>query len=191
METLKNVLAEAQERVAKEQAAREKHEARVREVQQELQDVVNKCESLERKFADQESELAKARLSAQEARVEAQGALQEIQEARKIAAGKAFIMQRRYVRKRYLLLTRIWSSPGAFADLLCSVADAAEFFRAEEGSSTKKLFWSQYLALEHPVPLSDQLKQLIELHRLAELAMKDLIIRLWPVEAIPAATSGS
>ena len=92
METLKNALAEAQKRAAKEQAAREKHEARVGEVQQELQDAVKKCESLERKFADQESVLAKARQRAQEARVEAQGALQEIQEAKKIAAGKAFIM---------------------------------------------------------------------------------------------------
>ena len=82
MESLKNTLAEAQKRAAKEQAAREKHEARVGEVQHELQDAVYKCESLERKIADQESELAKALQSAQEARVEAQGALREIQEAK-------------------------------------------------------------------------------------------------------------
>ena len=49
----------------------------------------------------------------------------------------------------------------------------------------EKLFWSQYLEPEHPVPFSDQLKQLVELHRVAELAMKDVIIRLWPAEAIP------
>ena len=48
-----------------------------------------------------------------------------------------------------------------------------------------KLFWSQYLAPNHLVPFTDQLKQLIELHRAAELAMKDLIIRLWPAEPIP------
>ena len=89
---------------------------------------MKKCEAFERKNADQESELAKARQSAQEARVEAQGALQEIQEARKIAAGKAFIMQSKYVKKRFLLLTQIWSSPGEFADLPRSVSDAAEFF---------------------------------------------------------------
>ena len=35
------------------------------------------------------------------------------------------------------------------------------------------------------MPFADQLKQLIELHRAAELAMKDLIIRLWPAEPIP------
>ena len=78
METLKKALAEAEERAAKEQAAREKHEAKVGEVQQELQDVVKKCKSLERNIADQESELAKARQSAHDARVEAQGALQEV-----------------------------------------------------------------------------------------------------------------
>ena len=60
----------------------------------------------------------------------------------RIAAGKAFSMQSKYVDKKYLLLTRIWSSPGAFADLSCSILDAAEFFRAEEKNSTEKLFWS-------------------------------------------------
>ena len=72
VETLKKVLAEAQKKAAKEQAAREKHEARVDEVQQELQDAVKKCESLERNIADQGTELAKARQSTQDARVEAQ-----------------------------------------------------------------------------------------------------------------------
>ena len=56
--------------------------------------------------------------------------------------------------------------------------------------STEKLFWSQYLGPEHPVPFSDQLKQLVELHRLAELAMKDLIVRLWPADPIPSSYFG-
>ena len=61
--------------------------------------------SLERNLTDQESKLAKARQSTHDARVDAQGALQEILEARKIAAGKAFIMQRKYMKERFLLLT--------------------------------------------------------------------------------------
>mgnify|MGYP005849964023 CR=1 FL=1 len=117
MESLKNALVEARKKAEKEQAAHKKHESRVGEVHQGLKDAIKKCESLERKIADQESELAKARQSAQDAQVEAQGALREIQEAKQIAAGKAFIMQSKFVKKRYLLLTRIWSSPGAFADL--------------------------------------------------------------------------
>ena len=40
------------------------------------------------------------------------------------------------------------------------------------------------------MPFTDQLKQPVELHRVAELAMKDLIIRLWPVEAIPGSYFG-
>ena len=119
---------------------------------------MRKCETLERDASVRETELAKARQSAETARNEAQGAFQEIQEARKIAVGKAFSMQSKYAKRKYLLLTRIRSSPGAFADLPCSVSDATEFFRAKEGSSTEKLFWSQYLAPEHPVPFSDQLK---------------------------------
>ena len=36
------------------------------------------------------------------------------------------------------------------------------------------------------MPFTYQLRQLVELHRVAELAMKDLIIRLWPAEVIPS-----
>ena len=109
---------------------------------------------------------------------------------KKIAAGKAFIMQSKHVKVNYLLLTQIRSSPGAFADLPRSVSDAAAFYRAEEGSSTEKVFWSQYAEAGHPVPLSDQLKQLVELHKVAEQAMKGLIVRLWPKEPCLGATSG-
>ena len=100
-------------------------------------------------------------------------------------------MQSKFVRRKYTLLTHIWSSPGAFADLPWSIADVVEFFRAEEGSSTEKLFWSEYLALEHPVPLNDQLKQLTELHRVAELALKDVIVRHGQPNPYPAVISGS
>ena len=94
-------------------------------------------------------------------------------------------MQSKFVKKRYIFLTRIWSSPGVVADLPRSVADASEFFQGDEGSSIEKMFWSQYLAQEHLAPLSDQLKQLTKLHRVAGLAMKDVIVRLWLAEPIP------
>ena len=190
MAALKKALSEAEDKVAKERTEREKQEARVGEVQQELQDFVKKYESLERDSKTQESELAKALQSAQDAKAEAQKSLQEVQAAKKIAAGKAFNMQSKHVKETFFLLTRIWSSPGAFADLPHSISDAAEFYRAEEGSSTDKLFWSQYIGAEHPMPLSDQLKQLVELHKAAELAMKDFIVRLWPGEPLPSSYFG-
>ena len=94
-------------------------------------------------------------------------------------------MQSKHVKETFVLLTRVQSSPGAFADLSHSISDAAEFYRAED-----KLFWSQYIGAEHPMPLSDQLKQLVELHKAAELAMKDLIVRLWPGEPLPSSYFG-
>ena len=75
---------------------------------------------------------------------------------------------------------------GVFAELPRSISDAAQFYRAEERNTADKLFWLQYLAPNYPAPFVDQLKQLIELHKAAELAMKDLIIRLWPAELIPS-----
>ena len=95
---------------------------------------------MERDSKTQRSELAKALENAQHAKAEAQKALHEIEVVKKIATGKAFSMQSKHVKENFLLLTRVRSSPGAFADLPRSVLDAAEFYRAEEGSSMEKLF---------------------------------------------------
>ena len=175
----------ADRNAAAERAKREKQEARVAEVRQELQALVEKQEIFERDSKTRESELASALESAKAAKAEAYKALQEIEALKKIASGKAFFMQSKHVDVDYVLLTRIRSSPGAFADLPRSVSDAAALYRAEEGSTREKVFWSQYAEAGHPVPLSDQLKQLVELHKVAEQAMKGLIVRLWPKEAMP------
>lgn len=142
VEALRKALAEAEGKAVQQQATRKKPKARVGEVQQELQDVVKKCEALEHEVSDREAELTKARQSSEATQNEARDALQEIEEAKKIVAGKAFNMQSKYVERHYLLLTRIQSCPGAFVDLPRSVSDTAEFFRAREGDSSEKLFWS-------------------------------------------------
>ena len=178
--TLKQVLVKAEKRAATERTEREKYEAEVGKVRQELQALMKKHESLELDSKTRASELAMAIENAKSAKAESQKTLQELDEVKKIAAGKAFFMQSKHINVSYLLLTRIRSSPGAFADLPRSVSDAAAFYRAEEGSSTEKVFWSQYIEAGHPVPLSDQLKQLVELQKAAEQAMKGLIVRLCP-----------
>ena len=139
MATLKEAVSKAEKSAALERTEREKQEARVAEVRQELQALVEKHESLERDSKIRESEIASALESAKAAKAEAQKALQEIEAMKKIAAGK-FFMQSKHMKVNYLLLTRIRSSPGAFADLPRSVPDAAAFYRAEEGSSTEKVF---------------------------------------------------
>ena len=165
--TLKQALSEAERKTVAECTKREKLGAQVGEVQRELHALMKKHESLELESKTQASELAAALETAKSAKAEAQKALQEIEAMKKIAVGKAFFMQSKHVKVNYLSLTRIRSSPGAFADLPRSMSDAAQFYQAEDGSSTEKLFWSQYTGTEHPMPLSGQLKQLVELHKAA------------------------
>ena len=99
VQALRKALGEAEEKAVQQQAARKKLKARVKEVQQELQDAVKKCETLEHDASVQGAKLAKDRQSAETARNEALAALQEIQEAKKITAGKAFKMQSKYAEK--------------------------------------------------------------------------------------------
>ena len=118
--TLKGAMAAAERNAAAERTEREKQEARVAAVQQELQALVEKHESLERDSKTRESELASALESAKAAKAEAYKALQEIEAVKKIAAGKAFFMQSKHVSVNYLLLTRIRSSPGALQIFLAA-----------------------------------------------------------------------
>ena len=73
--TLKQALSEAENKVAKERTGRERQEARVGEVQQELHALVTKHEALELDSKTRESELAAALESAKNAKAEAQRAL--------------------------------------------------------------------------------------------------------------------
>ena len=135
-------LSEAENRAAAERTERGKQEARVEELQKELQALVKKHESLELDSKTQASELVAVLESAKSAKAKAQKALQEIEAMKKIVAGKAFIMQSKHVKANYLLLTRVRSSPGAFADLPRSASDAVAYYRVEGGSSTKNVFWA-------------------------------------------------
>ena len=115
--TLKQALAEAEKRAATERTEWEKCEAEVGKVRQELQVIMKKHESLELDSKTRASELEAAIENAKSAKTESQKTLQELDEVKKIAAGKAFFMQSKHINVSYLLLTRIRSSPGAFADL--------------------------------------------------------------------------
>ena len=98
---MKEAVSAAERNAAAEHAGREKQEARVAEVQQELQALVTKHEALELDSKTRESELAAALESAKSAKVETQKALQEIDAMKNIAAGKAFYMQSKHVKVNY------------------------------------------------------------------------------------------
>ena len=104
VEALKKAVAEAEKKAAIEQALRGKHEARVIEAEQELQEAVKKCETLEQSLTEKEFELTKAHQATSDARGETQSALHEIQEARKITAGKAFFHVKQVFEEKIMFL---------------------------------------------------------------------------------------
>ena len=53
---------------------------------------------------------------------------EELHEAGDIAAGKPFLLQRKFEDPRYAPLDRLWSSADAYMDLAASAVDAAEYF---------------------------------------------------------------
>ena len=105
VETLRKAVSEVEDKAAKVRLEREKQEARVGEVQQELEALAKKHESLELESKTRESELAQALESVRSTKAEAHKALQEIDAAKKIAAGKAFIIQSKHVKETFLFLT--------------------------------------------------------------------------------------
>ena len=72
----------------------------------------------------------------------------------------------------------MWISLDAVADLSKSAADAARFFRAQEGHTTEKLFWSQFHVPVRPQLLNERMAEWAELHRLSGLAMRSVMDHL-------------
>ena len=133
------------------------------------------------KAANLDKDLQEAR----EARSESRAAQEEIRQAGEIAAGKPFLLQTKFGDLNYAQLNQVWSSPGVFLDLPKSASDAAQFYQAQEGYATEKLFWSQFGVPKRPLLQNEQMTQWAELHRLSGSARKDVVVRLWPTEPIP------
>ena len=104
---------------------------------------------------------------------------EELREAGDIAAGKPFMLRRKFGDPRYAPLDRLWSSADAYMDLAASAADAANYFQGQTDREVDKLFWTQFHVPEHPLSLTDQLAEWAELNRLSGLAMRSVVDLLW------------
>ena len=163
-----------------EQAARCQCEERISTMALELKDATIQCKFLEKDNKTREANLDKALQEAREAWSESRAAREEIRQAGEIAAGKPFLLQTKFDDPKYAPLNQMWSSPDTFLDLPKSVSDATQFFQGQEGRDAEKLFWSQFNAPTRPLPLSDKMVAVAELHRLSGLAMRSVIDHLWP-----------
>ena len=103
---------------------------------------------------------------------------EELREAGDIAAGKPFMLRRKFGDPRYAPLDRLWSSADAYMDLAASAADVAKYFQGQTDCEVDKLFWSQFNVPERPLSLTDQLAEWAELNRFG-LAMRSVVDQLW------------
>jgi hypothetical protein len=185
--------AAAQEAVAALSALRatsDKHQARVEEIQLELKDASKKCEALELKEKERAAELSTLKTELQKERVDRRTFEEEISQAQAILSGKPYLLQCVFGDDRFKALTQVWRSVGAGLDLQKSAADAKQFYASRGEGDEARVFWAQFGAPERTPLLNEQLKQLLELYKVAEPAMKDLCIRLWPNEPIPGSYFG-
>ena len=110
---------------------------------------------------------------------------EELRQAGEIAAGKPFMLRRKFCDPKHAPLDQMWSTEDTYLDLAVSAADAAEHFRDQEDREVEKLFWLQFHNPERPLSLADHLAEWAELNRLSGLAMKYVVSHLWPERPEP------
>ncbi len=142
METLQAELARAKEqarvsnaaalKVAEElraeKAAHCESKEKMAKMAVELKGTTDHCPFLEEENRVKAADLEKATMATKDSR-SAMRAKEELREAGDIAAGKPFLLRRKFGDPRYAPLDRLWSSADAYLDLAASVVDAAEYFR--------------------------------------------------------------
>ena len=196
METLRAELARAKEQARSSNAAALKAAEELKaekaahgesrdKMAIELKDIADRCRVLEKENRAKATDLEKATAADKDTRSAMRAKKEELREAGDIAAGKPFMLRRKFGDPRYAPLDRLWSSEDVYMDLAASAADAAKYFQGQTDREVDKLFWSQFNVPERPLPLTDQLAEWAELNRLSGLSMRSVVDQLWPERPKP------
>ena len=145
----------AVEELRAEKAAHCQSKERIAKKAVELKDTADRCQFLEEEYRARATDLEKATMETKDTRSAMRAKKEELREVADIAAGKPFMLRRKFGDPRYAPLDRLWSSADAYLDLAARVVDAAEYFRDQTDREVDKLFWSQFNIPECPLPLSD------------------------------------
>ena len=194
METLREELARAKEQarisnaaalkaaeeLKAEKAAHGESKEKMAKMAVELKGTTDRCRLLEKEDRAEQTDLEKAVFDDKDARSAMRAKKEELREAGDIAAGKPFMLRRKFGDPRYAPLDRLWSSADAYMDLAASAANAAKYFQSQTDREVHKLFWSQFNVPERPLSLTDQLAEWAKLNRLSGLAMRSVVDQLWP-----------
>ena len=171
---------QAAEELRAEQAAHCESKEKMAKMVVKLKDTADRCQLLEEENQAKATDLEKATMATKDTRSAMRAKKEELRQAGDIAAGKPFMLWRKFGDPQYAPLDRLWSSADAYLDLAASAVDAVEYFRDQTDHEVDKLFWSQFNVPKCPLPLTDRLAEWAELNRLSGLAMRSVVDHLWP-----------
>ena len=150
-----------------------------------LKSATDRCRLPEKEDQAKQTDLEKAVANAKDARSAMRAAKEELRQAGQIAAGKPFMLRRKFCDPKFAPLDQMWSVEDTYLYLAASATDATEHFRDQKDREVEKLFWSQFHNPERPLAVDDRLAQWAELNRLSGLAMKYVMGHLWPGRSEP------
>ena len=107
----------------------------------ELKVTTDRCQFLEEENPAKVTDLEKATMATKDTRSAMRAKKEVLREARDIAAGKPFMLRRKFGDPRYAPLDRLWSSEDRYMDLAASAADAAKYFQGQTNREVDQLFW--------------------------------------------------
>ena len=130
----------AAEELKAEKAAHCESQEKMAKMAVELKDTADHCRFLEKENRAKATDLEKAAAADKDTRSAMRAKKEELREAGDIAAGKPFMLQRKFGDPRYAPLDWLWSSADAYMDLAASAADAAKYFQGQADRGVDKLF---------------------------------------------------
>ena len=116
----------AAEELKAEKAAHCESQEKMAKMAVELKDTTDRCRVLEKENRAKAADLEKATMVTKDSRSAMRAKKEELHEAGDIAAGKPFLLRRKFGDPWYAPLDRLWSSADAYMDLAASAIDAVE-----------------------------------------------------------------
>ena len=130
----------AAEELKAEKAAHCKSQEKMAKMAVELKDTADRCRVRDKENRAKATDLDKAAAADKDTRSAMRAKKEELREAGDIAAGKPFMLRRKFGDPRYAPLDRLWSSADAYMDLAASTADAAKYFQGQTDRELDKFF---------------------------------------------------
>ena len=124
-----------------------------------LKDATDRYEVLERERRAEQEDLKKAAAEAKDARGAMRAMKEELRQAGDIAAGKPFLLRRKFTDPKYAQLGQLCGAEDPYLDLAASAADAVVHFQSQKDHEMEELYWSQFHSPERPLPLTDRLAE--------------------------------